>query len=151
MHGRKNIKESKKHQIFDSISLKSFSWVGCVNYEYSVILFSSIFNQGDVCCLWMYSVRLLSKSLHFVLFCGSKRASNRRNNSGCAWITVPFDESHVLLAICSHSASSTIVSHATLYTTSLSIPLNLQQLQYLQSVGRSHLAKLHSNKMKRAY
>jgi hypothetical protein len=66
-------------------------------------------------------------------------------------LPVPFDESNVLLAICSHSASSTIVSHATLHTTSLSIPLNLQQIQYLQSVGRSHLAQFHSNKMKHAY
>jgi hypothetical protein len=55
-------------------------------FFYSIIQY---FQQGwcTLCCLWLYSERLPSKSLHFVFFCGSKRASKRRNNSGCAWIT----------------------------------------------------------------
>lgn len=87
------------------------------------------------------------------ILCSSVAANMRVNIEtirAVLGLPVPFDDSHVLLAICSHSASTTIVSHATLHTTSLSIPLNLPKLQYLQSVGRSYLAKFHSNKMKHA-
>ena len=74
-------------KLFDSISWMSVSWVGCKNYEvfhYSVIQY---FQLGCYTFLWMYSVRLLYKSLYFVFFCNSKRASKRRNNLACAWIT----------------------------------------------------------------
>lgn len=133
-------------KLFDSISLTLFCGVGCINYEYSITLLSSIFNQGDVCFLWMYSLKYCFPNP--CILCSSAAVNLRVNVEtirAVLGLPVPFDESRVLLAICSHSASSTIVSHATLYTTSLSIPLNLPKLQYLQSVGRSHLAKFHSN------